>query len=704
MSDYLQLESLTLNYGKTVAVDSLSLSIAQGELVAFLGPSGCGKSTTMRAIAGLMKTRSGRIRLDGKDITRKSPNKRDVGMVFQSYALFPHLNVTENVAFGLRLKGLADLDVAMRVNDGLSMVGLTEFAQRMPAELSGGQQQRVALARALVMDPKVLLLDEPLSNLDARLRLEMRSELQRVQKKTGLTMIFVTHDQVEALSLADRIVVMNRGCVEQIGTPEEIYNTPATRFVADFVGFENIIPINSPLSLTGSLPADVQGLAWRPASVVMGSGPYSGKIMGNAFAGTVREYLLETAFGPIRADVAPELPAYQSGSQIAFDLPLYMAVQLTNMKQDPAIEQAIAASDAEAQTVAAPGATSPETSAPMAAIAPTSTTNPVSTTLNATMSELTEPKLNLWVDTDMGFDDMHALLVLRHQGVRPAGQSLVFGCTPLPQVLNNAMSFDSTFNWYGSWHAGASASYDGIIRTAEHVLGWSGMLTRGAMLPQGPLMPYAADSTAAMIDWLSTNPEQPEILAMGPLTNIAQLVQQAPELAARITRLTWMGGSTGQGNQTAYGEFNAWADAKAASIVFASGIPIQMVDLEVCRQVQLQPDDLIPLTDPDLPMGPLLHDLLGGYLDIGLSRGRSGMAVYDPVAAAAIVASDDFESRPVNILIETLDSDREGQTIISDAIAGQSLHTVLTLKNASRVKSMLMEALLSAAKNEGWQG
>ncbi len=349
MSDFLQLESLTLAYGKSIAVESLNLSVNQGELVAFLGPSGCGKSTTLRAIAGLMKTRSGHIRLDAEDITRKPPNKRDVGMVFQSYALFPHLSVTENVAFGLRLKRLDKQDIDKRVTEGLSIVGLGEFARRMPAELSGGQQQRVALARALVMDPKVLLLDEPLSNLDARLRLEMRSELQRVQQQTGLTMIFVTHDQVEALSLADRIVVMNKGSIEQIGSPEEIYNCPATRFVADFVGFENIFavhdrqllpaddnvggdkPHSARLPLTCGTAPDTRGLAWRPASVVLGSGNYPGTIVGNAFAGTVREYLLQTALGPVRADVNAELPAYPTGSDVMFDLPFDKAVPLSSM-------------------------------------------------------------------------------------------------------------------------------------------------------------------------------------------------------------------------------------------------------------------------------------------------------------------------------------------------------------------------------------
>ncbi|MFN4091197.1 MAG: ABC transporter ATP-binding protein, partial [Alphaproteobacteria bacterium] len=221
MSDasFLSLEKLTLAYGDTVAVKDLDLSIRKGELMAFLGPSGCGKTTTMRSIAGLLTPASGRISLDGVDITRVSANKRSVGLVFQSYALFPHLSVFENVAFGLRLKKLPASDIETRVTAGLKSVGLSKFATRKPAELSGGQQQRVALARSMVMEPKVLLLDEPLSNLDARLRLEMRTELQRVQKETGVTMIFVTHDQGEALSLADRIVVMLNGAIEQIGTP-----------------------------------------------------------------------------------------------------------------------------------------------------------------------------------------------------------------------------------------------------------------------------------------------------------------------------------------------------------------------------------------------------------------------------------------------------------------------------------------------------
>ncbi|WP_064708869.1 ABC transporter ATP-binding protein [Rhizobium bangladeshense] len=337
MSDaYLQLDKLTLSYGDTVAVRDLDLSIGKGELVALLGPSGCGKTTTMRAIAGLLPPASGRIGLDGADITRVSANKRAVGLVFQSYALFPHLTVYENVAFGLRLKSISGTDLDARVGAGLKSVGLSTFAGRKPAELSGGQQQRVALARSMVMEPKVLLLDEPLSNLDARLRLEMRAELQRVQKESGVTMIFVTHDQVEALALADRIVVMVNGGIEQIGTPEEIYNSPVSAFVADFVGFENVFALkegklmtpNGPIALSGPPPQASAGLAWRPRSVILGAGPFHGTVRGTSFAGNSREYLLDTTLGPIKAEIDASLPAHAIGSALAFDLPVAGAANL----------------------------------------------------------------------------------------------------------------------------------------------------------------------------------------------------------------------------------------------------------------------------------------------------------------------------------------------------------------------------------------
>ncbi|SMF07864.1 putative spermidine/putrescine transport system ATP-binding protein [Xaviernesmea oryzae] len=337
MSDapYLSLEKLTLAYGDTVAVADLDLGIRKGELIALLGPSGCGKTTTMRAIAGLLPVKSGHVRLDGADITRVPANKRAVGLVFQSYALFPHLSVYENVAFGLKLKGMRGTELDAKVQAGIKSVGLSSFANRKPAELSGGQQQRVALARSMVMEPKVLLLDEPLSNLDARLRLEMRTELQRVQKETGVTMIFVTHDQAEALALADRIVVMKGGAIEQIGSPEDIYSRPVSSFVADFVGFENIFPLEQGrlktsgglIELPGQAPS-AAGLAWRPRMVTLGSGPFRGTVRGTSFAGDSREYLLDTPFGPIKAEVEASQPAHALGADLSFDLPAEKAAPL----------------------------------------------------------------------------------------------------------------------------------------------------------------------------------------------------------------------------------------------------------------------------------------------------------------------------------------------------------------------------------------
>ncbi len=337
MSDqtFLTLDKLTLAYGKTVAVKDLDLHIHKGELLALLGPSGCGKTTTMRAIAGLLSPTGGRISLDGIDITRMAANKRAVGMVFQSYALFPHLSVFENVAFGLKLKGMKGAELETKVGDGLRTVNLTSFSSRKPPELSGGQQQRVALARAMVMEPKVLLLDEPLSNLDARLRLEMRTELQRVQKESGVTMVFVTHDQVEALALADRIVVMKDGAIEQMGTPEEIYNQPISRFVADFVGFENIFEVrdgkfvndHGDFQVPHALPKTA-GLAWRPRMLQLGSGPFQGTVRGISFAGGTREYVLDTPFGNLKAEVDAALPSHVLGAEIAFDLPVENAAQL----------------------------------------------------------------------------------------------------------------------------------------------------------------------------------------------------------------------------------------------------------------------------------------------------------------------------------------------------------------------------------------
>ncbi|MEU4405079.1 ABC transporter ATP-binding protein [Streptosporangium sp. NPDC023963] len=231
-----------VSHGEVVqAVRGVTLSIAEGEFFSLLGPSGCGKTTTMRMIAGFEDPSRGTVRLHGQDVTDVPPNKRDVNMVFQSYALFPHMNVWENVAFGLRRKKVADAEIKRRVGEILEIVDLTGREKRRPREMSGGQQQRVALARALVNNPRALLLDEPLGALDLKLRQAMQIELKRIQREVGITFVYVTHDQSEALTMSDRIAVMNDGQVEQLGTPREIYERPATAFVAGFIGTSNLL-------------------------------------------------------------------------------------------------------------------------------------------------------------------------------------------------------------------------------------------------------------------------------------------------------------------------------------------------------------------------------------------------------------------------------------------------------------------------------
>jgi putative spermidine/putrescine transport system ATP-binding protein len=238
---HLELSEVTRHYGAVRAVDRVSLALAQGERAALLGPSGCGKTTTLNMIAGFLAPDSGTIRIAGRDVARVPAHRRNTGMVFQSYALFPHLTVADNVAFGLRMRSVPGAEAAARVRDALALVRLASLGDRYPRQLSGGQQQRVALARALVIRPEILLLDEPLSNLDAKLRQEMRVELVEILEKVGITTVFVTHDQEEALSLADRVVVMNEGRIEQVGTPSEVYEEPATPFVAKFLGEANVL-------------------------------------------------------------------------------------------------------------------------------------------------------------------------------------------------------------------------------------------------------------------------------------------------------------------------------------------------------------------------------------------------------------------------------------------------------------------------------
>jgi putative spermidine/putrescine transport system ATP-binding protein len=238
---YLALERLTKAYGGVLAVEALDLTVARGEFISLLGPSGCGKTTTLQMIAGFVEPTSGRAMLEGTDLFGVRPNKRGLGVVFQSYALFPHVTVAENVAFGLEMRGVPRAEREQRVKQTLDLVGLSGLADRYPRRMSGGQQQRVALARALVIQPAILLLDEPLSNLDAKLREEMQTELRTIQRSVGTTTILVTHDQGEAMALSDRIVIMNKGRVEQIARPDEAYARPASAFVANFLGKTNVV-------------------------------------------------------------------------------------------------------------------------------------------------------------------------------------------------------------------------------------------------------------------------------------------------------------------------------------------------------------------------------------------------------------------------------------------------------------------------------
>lgn len=240
----IRLEGITKTYGNVIAVDNVTLDINRGELFTFLGPSGCGKTTTLRIIAGFEIPDSGRLYFDDEDVTFLKPYKRNTAMVFQNYALWPHMTVFENVAYGLKIRkkqlGLTDEDIKRMVLEALELVKLSGLEDRYPLQLSGGQQQRVALARALVVQPRVLLLDEPLSNLDAKLRVEMREEIKKIQKKLGITTIYVTHDQLEALSISDRMGIMNKGRLVQVGTPQELYFKPKNIFVADFLGRSSI--------------------------------------------------------------------------------------------------------------------------------------------------------------------------------------------------------------------------------------------------------------------------------------------------------------------------------------------------------------------------------------------------------------------------------------------------------------------------------
>lgn len=283
---FLEIHHLEKSFGAVRVVKDFNLGIEKGEFVSFLGPSGCGKTTVLRMVGGFETPTSGAIRIDGVDITGVPANRRKIGMVFQAYALFPNLTVEQNIGFGLRVAGEDKAEIARRVAEMLELIGLRQLGERYPFQLSGGQQQRVALARALAVRPQVLLLDEPLSALDAKIRISLREEIRRIQRELGITTIFVTHDQEEALSMSDRVVVMHQGIADQVGTPFEIYNRPATRFVAQFVGTLNLVDAelidaaagrirlgDIPVALNRTLPGrsgDRISLALRPETMAMG--------------------------------------------------------------------------------------------------------------------------------------------------------------------------------------------------------------------------------------------------------------------------------------------------------------------------------------------------------------------------------------------------------------------------------------------------
>ncbi|MGF6261150.1 putative spermidine/putrescine transport system ATP-binding protein [Paraburkholderia youngii] len=252
-ASFLQIQRLRKTYDDVVAIDHVSLDVRKGEFMTFLGPSGSGKSTTLYIVAGFQEPTDGRVLLDGKPLTAVAPNKRNIGMVFQRYTLFPHLSVGENVAFPLRVRRAPEARIKAKVEQMLRLVHLSECRERMPAQLSGGQQQRVAIARALAYDPPVLLMDEPLSALDKKLREEIQLELRRIHQETGVTILYVTHDQEEALRLSDRIAVFNKGRIEQVGTGEELYANPASRFVASFIGNSNFLPVKVTKNCDGRL-------------------------------------------------------------------------------------------------------------------------------------------------------------------------------------------------------------------------------------------------------------------------------------------------------------------------------------------------------------------------------------------------------------------------------------------------------------------
>jgi iron(III) transport system ATP-binding protein len=311
----IEFRNVTKRYGPSVAplaVKGISFTVPTGTLTTILGPSGCGKTTTLRMIAGLEPPTSGQILIEGKDVTAVGPAERNVSMMFQSYALFPHMDVLQNVGYGLKMSGVSKQEARRRASDALNSVGLTGFDDRLPSELSGGQQQRVALARALVLEPAVLLFDEPLSNLDARLRREIREEIRSLQQRLGLTVAYVTHDQSEALAVSDHIIVMDQGLIAQQGTPQQLYECPQTEFVAGFMGEAMLFSasvdaqgtvILGPLRIAArqDVPRGQVKVAVRPEAWQIGDpgGSLAARLVKSAYLGSNYEYIFDTELGPI---------------------------------------------------------------------------------------------------------------------------------------------------------------------------------------------------------------------------------------------------------------------------------------------------------------------------------------------------------------------------------------------------------------------
>ncbi|MBB4041518.1 putative spermidine/putrescine transport system ATP-binding protein [Microvirga flocculans] len=337
MTQPLDINAVSAHYGTTKVLEDLSLSVQAGELVSLLGASGCGKTTTLRLIAGFLSPTSGSITLGGRDLTRLPTHKRDIGLVFQNYALFPHLTVLENVAFGLKQRGIAPAERRKRALAMLERVGLAALADRAPGALSGGQKQRVALARALVIEPPLLMFDEPLSNLDAKLRVDMRVEIRQLQRANGTTSVYVTHDQEEAFSISDRVAIMNAGRLMQFDRPEVLYRRPANTFVARFVGFENIIPfkvtaregdrvtaetagmaLRLPQSAYGTIP-DTFLLATRPDGLVVSTDPAAEGLPATlglrTYLGRAYQYQCETPAGHLIANGSLTAPL-ESGTAV----------------------------------------------------------------------------------------------------------------------------------------------------------------------------------------------------------------------------------------------------------------------------------------------------------------------------------------------------------------------------------------------------